>query len=132
VSHVLDAKPESCVKIGDLKSEIALDKNRSDEDRATAARQAKNAYHRALQLDPKHLSAYLGLARLSVWLGEYDEAKKTYDTALAKFPKEAIVWYEHGMCLARQKKLDEALPNLQKAAKLWPDSERPTRRSPGS
>lgn len=120
VSHVLDAKPESCVKIGDLKSEIALDKNRSDEDRATAARQAKNAYHRALQLDPKHLSAYLGLARLSMWLGEYDEAMKTYDTALAKFPKEAIVWYEHGMCLARQKKLDEALPNLQKAAKLEP------------
>lgn len=122
VSRVLDAKPESCVKIGDLKTEIALDKNRTDEDRATAARQARDAYNRALQLDPKHLAAYLGLARLSMCLNEYDQAMLAYDKALAKFPREAIVRYEHGMCLARQKKLEEALADLQKAAQMEPSN----------
>jgi lipopolysaccharide biosynthesis regulator YciM len=120
VSKVLDAKPESCVKIGNLKAEIALDKNRSEQDRSSSARLAKNAYNRALQLDPKCLDAYLGLGRLSTWLGEYDQAMAAYGAALAKFPKKAIVHYERGMCLARQKKLDDAIPELTAAAQLEP------------
>ncbi len=122
VSKVLDARPESCVKIGDLKAEIALDPNRSDADRALAVRQAKDAYNRALQLDPKHLSAWIGLARLHMWLNEYEPALSAYDAALAKYPKNASVWYERGMCMAREKKLDQSVPYLAKAAQLEPSN----------
>ncbi len=121
-SKVLDAKPESCVKIGDVKAGMALDKNRSDEERAGHARQAKDAYNRALQLDPKLLSAHIGLARLCTWKNEYDQALHAYDAALAKLPKQPILWYERGMCLGRQKRFDDALGNLIKAAQLEPSN----------
>jgi thioredoxin-like negative regulator of GroEL len=126
-SKVPDAKPESCVKIGNLKAEIALDKSRSEQDRASSARLARNAYNQALQLDPKCLDAYLGLGRLSTWLDEYDQAMATYGAALAKFPKKAIVHYERGMCLARQKKLEEAIPDLTAAAQLEPGNHQYTK-----
>src|SRR5262245_61434781 len=117
-SKVLDAKPETCVKLGDIQADLALDKSRSDEDRALSAKHAKDAYKRALQLDPKCLSAYIGLGRLCSWLNEYDQAMAAYDAALAKQPKQPSLWYERGMCLARQKRFDESLSNLTKASQL--------------
>src|SRR5262249_32264835 len=120
-------KPESCVQIGDLKAEIALNQTRPEPERLAAARQANDAYNRALQIDPKFLPGYLGLARLAMGLNEYESANKAYDTAAARFPKEAGGWYERGMCFGRQRRFDEALTSLDRAARIDPKNSRYTK-----
>lgn len=120
VSKVLDAKPESCVKIADLKAEIALDANRSPAERQTNAQGAKEIYRRAMQIDPKCMPAYLGMTRLCNGLGEYEQAILACDAGLARNPKEAALWYERGMCLGRMKRFDDGLMSLMRGAQAEP------------
>src|SRR5579871_267042 len=116
-SQKIDAKPGSLVQIADLQSEIANDKSRSNEDRQSALNLAKTNYQRAIKLDANCLPAYLGMARLCSNAGEHDAAVQTLDSALAKFPREAQLWYERGMVTGREKKFDEAIGNLNQAVK---------------
>src|SRR5262245_26174504 len=69
-SKILDAKPETCVKVGDLNASLALDKQYTEEERAAYARHSKEAYKRAMDLNPKLITAYLGMGRLCTWLNE--------------------------------------------------------------
>src|SRR5262249_49317203 len=70
--HEIDAKPSSITQIADVQSQVVVDQNRSQEDRQNALELAKKNYRRAIQLDPKYLPAYEGLAHVCSDAGEHD------------------------------------------------------------
>jgi tetratricopeptide (TPR) repeat protein len=119
----IDAKPSSIVQIADVQAAVVADEARSPQDRQNAVALAKKNYRRAIQLDPKYIPAYLGLAHVCSDAGEHDEAILVLDTALAKFPREGQLWYDRGMVMGRLRRYDEAIRNLQKAVEI--DSKNP-------
>lgn len=85
---------------------------------------ARLDYERAIEIDPKHVPAYLGLARLHELSKNHAAAIATYEKALKEVPKEAAVWFEAGMIHAQHKEWEPSLLKLQKAAALAPDNQR--------
>lgn len=83
---------------------------------------ARLAYLKALEIDPKHIPAYLALARLQQRTEDYTGAVATYQKALSIDPKDANLWYELSMCQCRQKKWIDAVVNLRRAIELNPNS----------
>jgi tetratricopeptide (TPR) repeat protein len=118
----VDAKPASLVQIADIQAEVVKDKSRSQADRQNALDLAKTNYRRAIKLDPNCLPAYLGLAHLCSDAGEHDLAIQALDSALAKLPRDASLWYERGMVMGRQKRYDDAIRNLNQAIQLDPSN----------
>src|SRR5262245_25783144 len=82
--------------------------------------EAKLAYLKAIEVDPKYLPAYVGLARLQTRCEDYAGALATYDKALKLAPQDASLWHERGLCSCRQKNWAEAITNMQKAVDLSP------------
>jgi tetratricopeptide (TPR) repeat protein len=82
--------------------------------------EAKLAYQKAIEVDPKYLPAYLGLARLETRCEDHQGALATYDRALKLAPRDAGIWHERGLVLCRQKNWQEAVTSLQKACELSP------------
>jgi len=85
----LNAKPSTCVRLGDFKAQLAMDTsnpNYTAEQREAFAQQAKQSYRRALELDAKFVPAFLGLAVLSEGIGERDASIGYYRTVLKLDP----------------------------------------------
>ncbi|HVX59856.1 MAG TPA: tetratricopeptide repeat protein [Pirellulales bacterium] len=82
---------------------------------------AREMYHKALKMDPHHLGALLGLARLFDRQGQLDRAAKHYVEATKYHPKDASAFNDLGLCYARQGKYDDSVTALQHAIKLKPD-----------
>jgi tetratricopeptide (TPR) repeat protein len=127
---VLNAKPASCVKIGDFKTQMAFDTTspRTAAEREAFAQQARQAYQRALQLDPKFVPAWLGLAVLCEGMGDRDEAMSHYRTVL-KFESHNVSAYvgiartyeAAGMREEAISTYDAAVAAMPREAALWHD-----------
>jgi tetratricopeptide (TPR) repeat protein len=117
-----DGKPETLVKIAEVQSQLAVDESRPADQRQKALSLAKHNYQRAIQLDNRHVAAYLGLGRLCSLVGEHSQALATLDDGLAKVPQDASLWFERGMVLGRQQRFEEAISNLKKASQLDPNN----------
>jgi len=117
-----DGKPSNISKIADAQADAARDPLGSSEQRQKALALAKQNYRRAIQLDPKYLLAYIGLAQACGAAGEHEQAIHTLDAGLAKMPKEPQLWHERGMALGRLKRFDDATKNLQQAVQLDSDN----------
>ncbi len=82
---------------------------------------AAKQYQTALKMKPDYTPAILGYAELLEQLGHTDEALQFYQRAIKINPAEAAPAYNNlGLCLARQKRLDEALAALTEAVKRAP------------
>jgi tetratricopeptide (TPR) repeat protein len=115
-------KPETCVAYATFRSQEAQAPSCPAQDRQQFRDQARLAYQQAIQIDPKHVPAYLGLARLYVESEDTAHAVETYQKGIKAVPKEAALWYELGMCQGRRKEWGPALESLNKAAELQPDN----------
>src|SRR5262249_39481581 len=112
------AKPATCVTLGDVLSQCAVDENRTPQERHQYSLKAQDAYRRALQQDAKFVKAYVGLAKVQEATGDREGAQKTWQAAVAKIPKDPTLWFEHGMYLGRRQDYDQARASLEQAAKL--------------
>jgi tetratricopeptide (TPR) repeat protein len=81
---------------------------------------ARSAYLKAIEVDPNHLPAYIGLARLQQGCEDFVQAVAAYDRALKLAPNEAALWHEMGLCQARQKNWAQSVASLQKASEMNP------------
>ncbi|MBE5925076.1 MAG: tetratricopeptide repeat protein [Lachnospiraceae bacterium] len=65
---------------------------------------------KAIEIDPdrEHLP-YLNMAECYAVLGEYDEAIKTYNTIMQKFPRQSGLWREVAKMHCNQKAFDKAI-----------------------
>ncbi len=80
-------------------------------------------YRRALQQDPRHLDAVMGLARLYDRDGDFATATTLYLQAVAIEPGNASVQNDLGLCFARQSRFEEAETALQKAVTTEPEGQ---------
>src|SRR5262249_55359536 len=91
-------------------------------DRERLREQARQAYTRALNEDPKCVEAHVGLARLFESMGNHERAITSYHDAVKIRPKDIDTWMELGMIHARNREWDPALHAMQQAHKLDPDN----------
>jgi tetratricopeptide (TPR) repeat protein len=80
--------------------------------------EAEAQYKKALDLEPNHLPALLGYARLEDRRHNFDAAIKLYQQAMKKHSKESMVHNDLGLCYHRRGMLPEATKELQKAVEL--------------
>src|SRR5439155_4305490 len=79
-------------------------------------------YLQALDIDPKNLKAYQGLARLQSASGDHEQAIATLKKGLKHHPQEASLWYELGVAHSRKKDWPPTVEALTKAAELDPQN----------
>ena len=89
-------------------------------ERSGRLEEAEQRYRQALEIDPRDLDALLGYARLKDRQGRLDDAIGFYRQAAEAHPDNATVHNDLGLCLARHKKLREAVAELERAIQLVP------------
>jgi tetratricopeptide (TPR) repeat protein len=85
-----------------------------------APAEARQAYARAIQLDPDHGGAHLNLGRLLHEAGELREAELHYRSALGDRGRRAVAAYDLGVVLEDQGLLDDALLAYARAVEADP------------
>jgi tetratricopeptide (TPR) repeat protein len=112
-------KAETCAAYG-ATVEQSADKAKDPASRAQLYKQARVAYQQALDIDAKNRVALLGMARLQTKEGNHQKAAEFFNVALKTYPQDAELWHELGMCWARQKQWDQAIPCLNRAVRFDP------------
>lgn len=88
---------------------------------AVAPAKAREAYRRAIALNPGHPEAHLNLGRLLHEEGELREAESHYRQALAADPESPLAAYNLGVVLEDRNRPGEAAEAYRKAVKHDPD-----------
>lgn len=83
---------------------------------------ARDAYERALQLDPRHVEAHINLGRMLHEGGEPAEAGKHYEAALAIDSEHALAAFNLGVALEDLGRLADAATAYQSAIDLDPEN----------
>ncbi|OAI41730.1 hypothetical protein AYO40_02465 [Planctomycetaceae bacterium SCGC AG-212-D15] len=117
-------KPESLVALANFRAKSANEPNRTPAIQEALRDEARLAYQKAIELDPKCLVAYIGLASLYQDMSEYDRASAAFDKATKLAPKNAEVWFRYGMCQARHKDWEKAVDSLRTANQIDPENKR--------
>jgi tetratricopeptide (TPR) repeat protein len=85
---------------------------------------AKAELDRALAIDPRFTPAAVNLADLYRATGRDPDAESVLTQALEGAPRDPALQYALGLLLVRQRRLSEALPRLQAAARLGSETPR--------
>jgi tetratricopeptide (TPR) repeat protein len=88
-----------------------------------AQTQAEQEFEQELQLDPGNANAIYELAEMHRQHNELDQARQLFETALQYYPDFQEAHVGLAAVLMAQRKLDLALPHLQKAVTLNADDE---------
>jgi tetratricopeptide (TPR) repeat protein len=84
--------------------------------------EARRDYTRALEIDPKCLDAYTGLAGLYAKSQDFERAIATYQRGIKQIPNSPLLWYEEGIVACQRKDFPDALKCLGKAHQLDPEN----------
>ena len=84
--------------------------------------EARQAYLFAIKLDPNYLDAQRSIGKLYAKTGDFERAFDTFKKAIDKHPKDANLWYDLGLCHARQKNFSESIRCLTRAVELDPQN----------
>jgi Tfp pilus assembly protein PilF len=119
-------QPQSSSLVGyaDFRAQSARDPNIAQPAQECLRDQSRRAYQQALELDPKCVEAYTGLAALYQDMGDSEHANATFEKVLKLYPKNADLWYQFSMCQSRQKDWDSAVNSVRTAARLDPENRR--------
>ncbi len=82
--------------------------------------EARDAYRRALELDPHHADAHVNLGRLLQEGGEAAQAASHYLLALAVRAKDATAWFNLGIALEDMKRRSDAIKAYEQAIGIEP------------
>jgi len=82
---------------------------------AAAPEEARDAYRRALELDPLHLDAHVNLGRLLQEAGRAEEALTHYRAVLEGHPDYATAWFNLGVALEDLGRPKEAITAYEEA-----------------
>ena len=79
------------------------------------ADEARDAYRRALELDPHHADAHVNLGRLLVEADRAEEAETHFRAAVADHPAHATAWFNLGIALEDRRRLNDAVKAYEQA-----------------
>src|SRR6266446_2966461 len=79
------------------------------------ADEARDAYRRALELDPHHADAHVNLGRLLVEADRADEAETHFRAAVADHPGHATAWFNLGIALEDRRRPNDAVKAYEQA-----------------
>lgn len=82
---------------------------------AVAPQEARDAYRRALELDPHHADAHVNLGRLLQEEDLTEEAETHYRAALAESPAHATAWFDLGTALEDLRRAGDAVDAYRRA-----------------
>jgi tetratricopeptide (TPR) repeat protein len=82
---------------------------------AVAPHEARDAYRRALELDPYHADAHVNLGRLLQEEDLTEEAETHYRAALAVAPEHATAWFDLGTALEDLRRPGDAVEAYRRA-----------------
>jgi tetratricopeptide (TPR) repeat protein len=77
--------------------------------------EARDAYRRALELDPHHAEAHVNLGRLLVESERAEEAETHFRAVLADQPTHATAWFNLGIALEDRRRPNEAIKAYEQA-----------------
>jgi Tfp pilus assembly protein PilF len=104
---------------GDVGTELQFASARMHESQGNIER-ADALYRKAIEGSPRDLNLLVHYARMHDRAGSPDRAAEIYRQALQAHPGEASIYNDLGLCLARQKKLGDAMGTLRRATELQP------------
>lgn len=81
----------------------------------SAPEDARDAYRRALELDPHHAEARVNLGRLLVESGRAEEAETHFRAVLVDCPDHATAWYNLGIALEDRRRPHDAVKAYEQA-----------------
>lgn len=90
-------------------------------ERTSAWTEARNAFEKALELEPNHRAATHGLARVAQALGDVDLAEKTYKRATDTDAEDAEAWVGLAKVEQQRGNLEAALKHAEHACSIAPD-----------
>jgi Flp pilus assembly protein TadD len=90
-------------------------------DQGGNAASARGLYQKALEMEPTHLEATLGLAHLEDRAGNMQPALQFYQKAVQEHPQDARPLNDLALCQARMGNMPVALQCLNQAVQLKPD-----------
>ncbi|MCK6548816.1 tetratricopeptide repeat protein [Myxococcota bacterium] len=86
----------------------------------TSPHEAREAYRRALELEPDSLEARVNLGRLLHQLGQLADAEAEYRRAVELFPRDATAWFNLGVVLEDRGRLEESVGAYEIVVELEP------------
>jgi tetratricopeptide (TPR) repeat protein len=81
----------------------------------SAPEDARDAYRRALELDPHHADAHVNLGRLLIDAEHAEEAETHFRAVLADLPQHATGWFNLGIALEDQRRPGDAIKAYERA-----------------
>lgn len=114
--------PQVLTSSADFRVGEAADPKKTPMEAQIIREQARQDYEKAIQLNPKYIPAYQGLARLYNIMNERERAVETYKKALQIDNKNAALWYELALYYNGQKNWNAAMDCLAHATKLDPNN----------
>ena len=77
--------------------------------------EARDAYRRALELDPHHAEAHVNLGRLLVESERAEEAETHFRAVLTDHPDHATAWFNLGIALEDRRRTNDAVKAYEQA-----------------
>jgi tetratricopeptide (TPR) repeat protein len=88
---------------------------------ASRWQEAREAYTRAIKLNPKYARAYYVRGVACSWLGDYKQAIQDYDKAIElNYPKDDLAYYSRGVANSKLGDYKQAIQDYDKAIQLEP------------
>ncbi len=84
--------------------------------------EAKEAYQKSVELEPKYTDAHVNLGHLCHNNGDLEEAETHYKRAIASSPDNSVVFFNLGVLLEDLVKLEEAAAAYEHAVRLDPNN----------
>ncbi len=81
----------------------------------SAPEEARDAYRRALELDPHHADAHVNLGRLLLETGRAGDAEAHYRAVLGDDPGHPTAWFNLGIALEDQRRPQDAIKAYEQA-----------------
>jgi tetratricopeptide (TPR) repeat protein len=117
-----DAKPQTWVAQGQLYESQMRKAPQGSAEQSLQRDEARKAYQKAIDIDPKCVEAHSALANLYLSQDDYDRAIGAYQYGLKLNPNSAPLWFEAGLCHTRKKDFPQALACLSKAHERDPQN----------